>query len=65
MVRELRIPALFVRGSRSDMFEAPTLDKLRLANPRCRAEEIDGSHDLAGDNPGDLARVLRAFLPAG
>jgi len=65
MVRELRIPALFVRGSRSDMFEAPTLDKLRLANPRCRAEEIDGSHDLAGDNPWDLARVLRAFLPAG
>lgn len=64
MVRELRVPALFVRGSRSDMFEAPTLDKLRLANPRCQAEEIEGSHDLAGDNPAGLARVLRKFLDA-
>ncbi|VCU70582.1 Fluoroacetate dehalogenase [Pigmentiphaga humi] len=62
MVRELSMPALFVRGSRSDMFEAPTMDKLRQANPHARVEQIDASHDLAGDNPHDLARVLRAFI---
>lgn len=62
MLSEMTIPTLVIRGSTSNMFEAATLDKVRQMNPRATAIEIDGSHDLAGDNPEGLAKAVRAFL---
>ena len=32
--------------------------------PRITAVEIEGSHDLAGDNPGALVKTVRDFLDA-
>lgn len=62
MLSEMTIPTLVIRGSTSNMFEAATLDKVRAMNPRATAIELDGSHDLAGDNPEELAKAVGDFL---
>ena len=62
MVAEMAIPTLLIRASRSDIFEAATLAKAKLLNPRLAAVELAGSHDLAGDNPDGLAAVVSDFL---
>ncbi|MBM3528738.1 MAG: alpha/beta hydrolase [Alphaproteobacteria bacterium] len=64
MLSELKVPALVVRGSHSDMLDAPTLEKARACNPRVTGIELESGHDLAGDNPDGLVRVLRSFLDA-
>jgi pimeloyl-ACP methyl ester carboxylesterase len=56
------VPSLFVRGSSSDMFAPETLPKVSAANPLAQAIEIEGSHDLAGDNPEGVVRSVRRFL---
>lgn len=62
MLSGLNVPALVVRGNRSDMLDAPTLEKARNANPRITGVGLEAGHDLAGDNPEGLVRVLRTFL---
>lgn len=62
MLSEMKIPTLVIRGSTSNMFEAATLDKVREMNPRATAIELEGSHDLAGDNPAGLAKAVGDFL---
>jgi pimeloyl-ACP methyl ester carboxylesterase len=62
MLGELKVPALVIRGSTSNMFEAATLGKVREVNPRAEAIELAGSHDLAGDNPQGLAAAVNRFL---
>jgi pimeloyl-ACP methyl ester carboxylesterase len=62
MLSEMKIPALVIRGTRSDMLDAPTLEKARQANPRVTGVELAGSHDLARDNPDGLAKAVREFL---
>jgi pimeloyl-ACP methyl ester carboxylesterase len=62
MLTDMKIPALVIRGSESNMFEAATLDKVKQLNPRVTAIELAGSHDLAGDNPDGLARAVNQFL---
>jgi esterase len=62
MLAELKIPALMIRATESDMFEAATLEKARALNPRLVAIELPGSHDLAGDNPQGLADAVGRFL---
>ena len=62
MLSETQIPTLVIRASQSDMFAPETLDKVRSLNPRARVIEIEGSHDLAGDNPQDLSDAIDAFL---
>jgi pimeloyl-ACP methyl ester carboxylesterase len=62
MLSEMKIPTLVIRGSRSNMFEAATLDKVRETNPRAIAIELEGSHDLAGDNAEGLAQAVSGFL---
>jgi len=58
----LPMPSLFLRGTRSDMFGARTLPKVRAANPRARAAEVEGGHDLAGDNPQGVVEAVNRFL---
>jgi pimeloyl-ACP methyl ester carboxylesterase len=62
MLQELTVPALVIRGSGSDMFAAETLPKVRAVNPLVTAIELQGSHDLASDNPAGLVAAVRQFL---
>jgi esterase len=62
MLSNMQIPALVIRATGSDMFAPETLDKVKSLNPRARAIEIEGSHDLAGDNPQGLSEAINGFL---
>ncbi|MEJ8839887.1 alpha/beta fold hydrolase [Ramlibacter sp. AN1133] len=62
MVRDLRMPALFVRGAQSDMFAAETVDKLRTINDRVEVVEIAGGHALMEDNPAGVVAQVQRFL---
>ena len=62
MLGELTVPILVIRAARSDMFAPETLRKVRSTNPRVAALELDGSHDLANDNPQDLVAAVRNFV---
>jgi len=64
MLAETKIPTMVIRGSESNMLEPATLDKISQLNPRATTVELDGSHDLAGDNPNGLAKVVNEFLAA-
>jgi pimeloyl-ACP methyl ester carboxylesterase len=59
---EVPCPILALRGRQSDMFAAETMPKLRAANPRIRLVEVDGGHNIAGDNPAGLVAAVRPFL---
>lgn len=58
----LPMPSLFLRGTHSDMFGARTLPKVHAANPRARTVELEGGHDLAGDNPRGVVDAVNRFL---
>ena len=62
MLAEFSKPLLMIRGTHSDMLDAPTLDKARQLNPRLTGIAIEGGHDLAGDNPDALVATARDFL---
>ena len=62
MVEQLRMPAQVVRGSTSDMLSVATLAKVAQINPRVGTLEIEGSHDLPGDNPEGLTLSIANFL---
>jgi pimeloyl-ACP methyl ester carboxylesterase len=62
MLSGLQVPALVIRGSESNMFDAETLSKVRNVAPRAQAIELTGGHDLAGDNPDGLVDAVRGFL---
>jgi pimeloyl-ACP methyl ester carboxylesterase len=55
-------PILELRGSRSDMFAAETVDKVKSTNPRFKLVEVNSGHDVAGDDPAGFLREARAFL---
>jgi pimeloyl-ACP methyl ester carboxylesterase len=57
-------PVLVIRGSRSDMFAVETIAKVKDANPRITLVEVDGGHNVGGDNPAGFVRAARAFLNA-
>ena len=58
-------PTLIIRGTRSDMFAAITVPRVLAANPRFTLVEIDGGHNVAGDNPDGFHRAARGFLDEG
>lgn len=61
LLKQIEIPLLVVRASNSDLFAPETLPKVRTINPRAETAEIEGGHDLARDNPSELASVVRRF----
>jgi pimeloyl-ACP methyl ester carboxylesterase len=63
LIGEVRCPILSVRGTRSDMYAAETVSKMKAANPKLGVAEIDAGHDLAGDNPAALVEVLKKWMP--
>ena len=62
MMEGLSIPTLVIRGKQSNMFAPETLEKCRAANKSVTAIELDGGHDLAGDNPDGVTRAVGEFL---
>jgi pimeloyl-ACP methyl ester carboxylesterase len=62
VVGEVACPILALRGTRSDMFAAETMPKLRAANPRVRLVEVDAGHHIAGDNPDGFLAAIGPFL---
>ncbi|HZV92329.1 MAG TPA: alpha/beta hydrolase, partial [Caldimonas sp.] len=61
-VQRIKAPTLALRASRSDLFSAETVPKLLAANPRIEFREIEGGHNLAGDNPQATLAVMRDFI---
>ncbi len=59
---QVTCPTLIVRGRRSDMFAAATVERVKATNPDFRIEEIDSGHDVAGDDPDGLVRRVRLFI---
>lgn len=55
-------PIVELRGSRSDMFAAETVDKVMRANPRLKLVEVSSGHDVAGDDPAGFLGEARAFF---
>ncbi|MGH8706883.1 MAG: alpha/beta fold hydrolase [Burkholderiales bacterium] len=57
----LGMPTLVVRGTRSELFAAQTVAKVKAANPLIRVVEVDAGHNVAGENITALVAALRAF----
>ena len=55
-------PTLVLRGSRSDLFAAETVAKLRAANPRFTVIEVDAPHNVHGENPDGFLAAVKPFL---
>jgi len=58
----LRMPTLVIRGTRSALFAAETVAKVKAANPLVRVAEVDAGHDVAADNIAGLVAALRGFV---
>jgi esterase len=59
---ELACPTLVVRGTQSDLFAPETVAKVKATNPRIGVLEVDGGHNVAGDNPQGFLAAVRPFL---
>ena len=62
LIGEVRCPILSLRGTRSDMYAAETVQKMRAANPRLQVAQIDAGHNIAGENLDAFVSELRPFL---
>jgi pimeloyl-ACP methyl ester carboxylesterase len=58
----LRMPTLVVRGTRSELFAAETVAKVKAANALVRVAEVDAGHNVAGENITALVAALRGFV---
>ena len=63
LLGEVRCSVLSVRGTRSNMYAAETVAKMRAANSRLQVVEVDAGHDIAGENEAALLEVLRKWIP--
>jgi pimeloyl-ACP methyl ester carboxylesterase len=59
---EVVAPTLVIRGTRSDMFAAENVQKVKDTNTRITLVEVDASHDVAGDAPEALVAEVNKFL---
>lgn len=59
---EVAAPTLVVRGTRSDMFAAENVQKVKDTNDLITLVEVDASHDVAGDAPDALIAAINKFL---
>jgi len=60
----IQAPILTLRGRQSDMFAPESAIKVAAANPRVRLIEVDGGHNIPGDDPQGLVREARVHLAA-
>src|SRR5205809_592914 len=64
LIGEVRCPLLSMRGTRSDLYAAETVQKMQAANPRLQLVEVEAGHNIAGENPQGFIAALRPFLAA-
>lgn len=64
LIGEARCPLLSMRGTRSDLYAAETVQKMKAANPRLQVVEVEAGHNIAGENPQGFIAALRPFLAA-
>jgi pimeloyl-ACP methyl ester carboxylesterase len=64
LIGEVQCPILSLRGTRSDMYAPETMQKMKDANPRLQAAEVDAGHDIGGENPQGYVAAVRPFLAA-
>jgi len=62
LIGEVRCPILSLRGTRSDMYAPETLPKMKAANPRLQAVEVDAGHNIAGENPRGFIKATTSFF---
>jgi len=62
LLGEIRCHILSMRGARSDMYAADTVEKMKAANPRLAVVEVEAGHNIAGENPQGFVTALRPFL---
>ena len=62
LLGEVRCPILSMRGTRSDMYAAETVAKMRAANPRLQVVEVDAGHNIAGENRDGFLKEINQFL---
>ena len=55
-------PTLVVRGTRSDMFAAENVAKVKDTNANITLVQVDASHDVAGDAPDALIAEVTKFM---
>ena len=62
-VKRIDCPTLVVRGERSDIFAAETMEKMQQVIPDCATVTIaNAGHLVQGDNPVDFLAAARAHL---
>lgn len=59
---KIQCPILVLRGKSSDMFAPETVDKVKQTNPNAKVVEVEGGHNIPGDNPDGLIAEVRKFL---
>jgi pimeloyl-ACP methyl ester carboxylesterase len=64
LIGEVSCQLLSMRGTRSDLYAAETVQKMQAANSRLRLVEVEAGHHIAGDNPQGFIAALRPFLAA-
>jgi pimeloyl-ACP methyl ester carboxylesterase len=62
VLERLRCPTLVIRGTRSDMFAAETVAKVRAANARIHLVEVESGHNVAVENQAGFLSAVRPFL---
>lgn len=62
LIGEVKCPILSVRGTRSDLYAAETMEKMKRANARLTVCEVDAGHNIGAENPHALLAVLHPFL---
>ncbi len=59
---EVQCPVLAMRGTRSDMFAAEGMTKMKAANPHLTLVEVDAGHNVATENLEAFVHQTRAFF---
>jgi len=55
-------PIKMIRGTQSDMFSEETKNKVFNLCPKINLVEVTSGHNIAGDNPNELIREIKAFI---
>lgn len=59
---KVTVPAMIVRGKRSDRFKPEALERVKSDFKHIRLVEVDGTHDVASTAPGELIAAIQDFV---
>jgi pimeloyl-ACP methyl ester carboxylesterase len=58
----IKCPTLVVRGSRSDILDAETAERMAATIPNARLAEVEAGHFVPLENPAGFYRTLNDFI---